>query len=458
MNTSGRFDAFASYRLRFPFIALMVLGLFLIGLGPGCGPSTPSEETDGVASDSLATAVQSLERSAPADFRVRTGAERLIEEELDRLQGKRVAIVANPTACLPDGTHLVDTLMSLGVDIRKVFGPEHGFRGDASAGTKVKSMTDEKTGLPILSLYGASRKPTPAQLEDVDVVIFDIQDVGSRHYTYIYTMTFAMEACAENGKTFMVLDRPNPNGWYVDGPVLEDAYSSFIGMHEIPIVHGMTVGEYAQLVNGEGWLEGGVQATLEVIRCDNYTHRMRWEDTGLEWIPPSPNLATPYAAYLYPALCWLEPTTASVGRGTDEAFTIVGAPWFQGLQVPNARTTTEGVNLNGLVLKTYEFTPRSLPGKAENPKFQDQACQGYQFSGYTNGRELFLTGLALLQSLYEQGKDQGTFFRKGFEKWPGNATLKQQVIDGVPPETIYQSWQAELTAFKGLRSEYLIYP
>lgn len=443
---------------KYKHIFFLLCCFFLFSLYSGC-TQTAQPESGAAAADSSAVSAPPSEyserTSSTRSQRVRTGAEQLIAKRLDLLKGKSVAVVANPTACLPDGTHLVDTLLALGIEIKKVFGPEHGFRGDASAGTKVKSTRDAKTGLPILSLYGSSRKPTPAQLKDVEVVVFDIQDVGSRHYTYIYTMSYVMEACAENDKQMVVLDRPNPNGWYVDGPVLQKAHSSFIGMHEIPIVHGMTIGEYARMLNGEGWLANGVQARLEVVPCEGYTHRMRWEDTGLEWIAPSPNLATAYAAYLYPALCWLEPTTASVGRGTHEAFTIVGAPWFRGLQT--ARTEQGHIDLYGLSLEPYTFTPRSLPGKAEYPKFQDQACQGYRISGYTTGKNLFLAGLTLLQTLYQQGNASASFFRKGFERWAGNAELKQQIIDGVPPEEIYQSWQDEVQAFRQIRQLYLLY-
>lgn len=423
-------------------------------LSVGCHTTSENGDVTDI-SDTLSANLMDAGKTASRSLRVFTGAEVLISEKLNLLEGKSVAVIANPTSRMPDGTHLVDTLLGLGVNVVKVFGPEHGFRGNASAGAKVSNDVDEKTGLPIISLYGKNRKPQSSQLEDLDIVIFDIQDVGSRHYTYIYTMSYAIEACAENNKPILVLDRPNPNGWYVDGPVLNKKYSSFIGMHEIPIAHGMTVGEYAQMVNEEGWLKNGVKADLTVISCSNYHHAMRWEETGLEWIAPSPNLATEYAAYLYPAICWLEPTTASVGRGTDEAFTIVGAPWFSGLQ--NARTTESGLDLYGLRMKPYSFTPVSLPGKSEYPKFQDKACQGLKFENRVEGKELFLAGISIIQTLYQQGNEKGSFFRKGFEKWPGNDVFKGQIINGESPEVIYESWQPDVDAFKAIRSKYLLY-
>ena len=440
---------YSHYLALFTYLVISILNV-------GCQTTSESGNAEN-ASDTLTASLADIqnEDASSRALKVLTGAEVLISEKLDLLQDKRIAIIANPTSQMPDGTHLVDTLLSLGINIIKVFGPEHGFRGNASAGAKVSNDVDEKTGLPIISLYGKNRKPQAAQLEDIDIVIFDIQDVGSRHYTYIYTMAYAIEACAENNKSILVLDRPNPNGWYVDGPVLNKKHSSFIGMHEIPIVHGMTVGEYARMVNGEGWLKNGVQADLQVINCANYNHSMKWKDTGMEWIAPSPNLATEYAAYLYPAICWLEPTDASVGRGTDEAFTIVGAPWFSGLQ--NARTAGTGLELYGLQMESYSFTPRSLPGKSEHPKFQDKDCQGLKFKNRVDGKELFLAGISIIQTLYQQGSENGDFFRKSFARWPGNDSFKGQITNGETPEDIYQSWQEDVTAFKAIRSKYLLY-
>lgn len=379
---------------------------------------------------------------------LKTGPEVLFEKHLDKLSGKSLAVVANHTSQFRNGTHLVDSLISKGIKVEKVFAPEHGFRGTADAGEAVESGKDPKTGLPIISLYGKNKKPSKAQMEGLDMVIFDIQDVGSRHYTYIGTMTYVMEACAEKGIPIMVLDRPNPNGWYVDGPVLKDGNNSFIGMHEIPIVHGMSIAEYAQMVNGENWLEDGLKVELEVVPCEGYVHSMRWEDTGLEWVPPSPNLGSEYSAYLYPAICWLESTPASVGRGTHDAFTIVGAPWYK----------PAGGSYTGLETEAYTFTPVSLPGKSKYPKFQDEACNGLKFTNRVSGKDLLIAGIDIIKELYAQAPDKKAFFKKGFNKWPGSGKFQLQLENGVSTEEIYASWQEEVRAFQQIRNKYLLYP
>ena len=267
------------------------------------------------------------------------------------LHDHAVAVVANQTSRVGD-MHLVDFLIDRYVNVRKVFAPEHGFRGDAGAGEKVSSGKDSRTGLPIISLYGANKKPTAEQLADVGVVVFDIQDVGARFYTYISTMTYVMEACAEQGKKMLVLDRPNPNGHYVDGPVLESGFESFVGLHPVPVVHGMTIGEYALMVNGEGWLKDGIKCNLEVVKCSGWDHNTPYELP----VKPSPNLPNDMAIALYPSLCFFEGTKVSVGRGTELPFQQIGAPWF-----------TEG---------SVSFTPRSMPS-AKYPKHEGQECRGF---------------------------------------------------------------------------------
>lgn len=386
---------------------------------------------------------------------INPGADFLVSEKLSLLSGKRVAVATNHTALLTNGKHLVDELMSTGVNLVKVFSPEHGFRGTADAGEKVASSKDPQTGLMLVSLYGNNKKPTAEQLKDIDVVVFDIQDVGTRHYTYISTLAYIMEACAENNKEVIVLDRPNPNGWYVDGPMMQAAYTSFIGMHKIPVVHGMTIGEYAKMVNEEGWLKGGKKCTLSVIPCSGYRHSMKWEQTGLQWIPPSPNLGTEYAAYLYPVLCWYEATPVSVGRGTEIAFTITGAPWFK--EFPNLKGKTEAYQLRW---ENYDFTPVSIPGKAKTPPFMNEKCQGIRFTNRTDGKSLFLAGLMLLEGYYQAHTKAATgksFFTSGLEKWAGNTTLQQQITKGESPEVIYESWQKETEAFRNMRKKYLMY-
>lgn len=450
-----------------------------------CGDSSSGEATDisKLPSDSLGASnrgLEAAEESDPAESfeeservaeevprrqrragTLMVGAEVLFRDHLQHLNNRSVGLVANHTSLMEDGTHLVDALLAAGVNLQTVFAPEHGFRGTADAGESVKSGKDAKTGLPIISLYGKNKKPADEQLIGLDLIIFDIQDVGTRFYTYISTMSYVMEACAENDIRFWVLDRPNPNGWYVDGPVLEKQYSSFIGLHSIPIVHGMTVGEYATMVNEEGWLASGIKAHLTVIPTIGYTHEMRWAETGLPWIAPSPNLATEYAAYLYPALCWFEPTTVSVGRGTDDAFTMVGAPWYKNPELAQARMAENAIAPYGLEFKAHSFLPVSLAGKSKYPKHENKLCQGVQLKGRVGGKELFLSGVSLFKQFYEQfeaqKKEGESFFTKGFERWPGKADFRKQIVSGMSPEDIWESWQAEVTAFRAVRAKYLLY-
>ncbi|MCI4667413.1 MAG: DUF1343 domain-containing protein [Bacteroidia bacterium] len=398
--------------------------------------------------------------NAPKFTRVKVGAENLIENELENLKGKKVAVVGNQTSRFFNGTHLVDSLLSRGVEVIKVFAPEHGFRGTADAGEHVKDGVDTKTGLPIISLYGKNRKPGPQQLKGIDLVIFDIQDVGVRLYTYISTMSYVMETCEKEGISFWVLDRPNPNGWYVDGPVLEKKHASFIGLHEIPVVHGMSIGEYAQMVKGEENFGGFPNLDLKIIQCSGYSHDMKWEATGWPWRAPSPNLASIRSTYLYPALVMFEPTPMSVGRGTDSAFTILGSPWFKpedDFRNPEARMA-KSLQLRASVTS---FIPKSLPGKSKYPKFQDQKCEGLRLESYDSGKDLFLAGIVLFQrsfSNFQMMHASEPFFKKNFNRWPGYDGFKQDVIAGKSPNEIYDSWQGKLSEFKELRAKYLLYP
>jgi uncharacterized protein YbbC (DUF1343 family) len=428
------------------FLFLCFIGL--TGLVAACG-NEGDRSPDSAPGDSV-----SVPDPIPAAD-LATGAMRLMADSLDLIRGQAVGVVANQTS-LVNGVHLIDTLLAQQIEIVRAFAPEHGFRGDADAGQRVRNLNDPKTGLPIISLYGKNKKPQAEYLRDLDLVIFDIQDVGARFYTYLSTLANVMEACAEQNVPLLLLDRPNPNGWYVDGPVLEAGNESFIGMHPIPVVHGMTLGEYATMLNGEGWLAGGVEADLTVLRCESYRHDMRWGDTGLDWVPPSPNLATAYAAYLYPGLCWFEPTPVSVGRGTDSAFTIMGAPWFE----PKA-AEADGWSSYGLQADRISFTPLSLPGKATNPKYQDKLCQGLAFTNRVDGKRLFLAGLSLLQDAYAQFDTYAggePFFYRGFNRWPGNEKLEAQIKSGTAPEQIWNSWQPGVQRFKQMRAKYLLYP
>ena len=363
---------------------------------------------------------------------IKVGADRT-SEYLPLLKGKAIAVVANQSSNIKN-THLVDSLISLGISIKKVFCPEHGFRGTVDAVEKVKSETDKKTGLRIITLYGKNKKPTPTDLKDVDVVVFDIQDVGVRFYTYISTLHYVMEACAENKKQLIVLDRPNPNGHFIDGPVMEDTFKSFLGMHSVPIVYGMTIGEYAQMINGEGWLKGKIKCDLKVVSIVNYTHKDLYQLP----VKPSPNLPNMTSVYLYPTLGLFEGTVMSVGRGTDLPFQVIGHPALQ-----NAY---------------YTFTPKPMPGAME-PKYSEKVCKGYNLTDFgkeymKDVKKLYLFWLI---GTYKNTPDKANYFDDNFNFHVGNATLKQQIIDGKSEDEIRESWQAGIKYFKIIRKKYLLY-
>jgi uncharacterized protein YbbC (DUF1343 family) len=380
-----------------------------------------------------------------------TGADRM-QVYLPMLKGKSVAVFANQTSMIKN-THLVDTLLSSGIKVVKIFGPEHGFRGDADAGEHVHDAKDKKTGIPVISLYGNHKKPTPEDLKDVDVLIFDIQDVGVRFYTFISSLQYYLEAALENHKPLLILDRPNPNGFYVDGPVLDMNFKSFVGMQPIPIVYGMTIGEYALLLTGENWLSKEANAInaynvttnptidtpfhVQVIKCKNYDHNTKYELP----VMPSPNLKEMQSIYLYPSTCFFEGTVLSEGRGTDKPFQIFGHP-----SLPN--------NL-------FSFTPKPNAG-AKNSKCFYQKCYGWNLSGSSEELLEKLDGRIHLEYLIEAyklfpGKD--TFFLKNnfFNKLAGNDQLMQQVKDGKTETEIKKSWEPGITAFKATRKKYLLY-
>jgi len=351
------------------------------------------------------------------------------------LRERKVAVVANPASTI-GRVHLVDSLLRAGIKVIRVFGPEHGFRGDAAAGERISGSRDPKTGLPVFSLYGKHVKPTRASLSDVDVVLFDIQDVGARFFTYISTLTYMMEACAENGTELIVLDRPNPNGDYVDGPVLETLYTSFVGLHPVPVVHGMTVAEYALMVNGEGWLEKGVRCKLRTVAMEHYTHATPYDLP----VKPSPNLPDMTAVRAYPSICLFEGTIISVGRGTERPFSLIGHPDY----VPGTST----------------FTPLDRPGMATNPPYKGRLCRGYDLAGRDDGN-LVTSGrldLSWLIIMYRYFRERPDFFNAYFDTLAGTAALREQIISGLPEEEIRESWQPGLQTFKKIRKKYLIYP
>lgn len=361
-----------------------------------------------------------------------TGAEQT-ELYLKLLKGKRVALVANQTSMLGE-THLVDALIEQGIDLIRVFAPEHGFRGYADAGELIEDGKDAKTGIPLISLYGANRKPSAKSLDGIDIILFDIQDVGARFYTYISTLTYVMEAAATLNIPVIILDRPNPNGFYIDGPVMEKEYTSFVGLHPVPIVYGMTIGEYGMMVNGEYWLADSIQCNLKVIPLKNYDRNELYKLP----VKPSPNLPGWQSVYLYPSLCLFEGTVMSVGRGTDYPFTTYGHPKF--------------------LIGSYAFTPESRPG-AKHPKLEGKNCTGQYLVGYANYYkevEDHLNLLWLISGYEVLGKDSA-YFIPYFEKLAGTGELRKQIMGSVPIEQIQASWQDDLEKFKIIRKKYLIY-
>jgi uncharacterized protein YbbC (DUF1343 family) len=371
-----------------------------------------------------------------------TGADQT-DQYVPSLKDKRVGMVVNPTSTI-GGKPSVDVLLTLGVRVTKVFGPEHGFRGNASNGTPVADEIDAKTGIPIVSLYGKKRKPTAADIADVDVLIYDIQDVGVRFYTNINTLRDVMDAAAQHDKEFLLLDRPNPHAYMVDGPVLDMKLKSGIGQFPIPIAHGMTVGEFAQMINGEGWLENGRTCKLRVVKVANYTH-----DTPYVLpVNPSPNLNTPQAVMLYPSTCLFEGTILNHGRGTRTPFTVLGAPALKGKYA-------------------FAYTPVGIPGMAENPVHQDEVCYGLDLRNYDveQLRQKRQINLAWIKELYAAYPDKEKFFDQKYHRQIGNidrlagtTEFKQQIINNVPEDEIRKTWQPALTAFKAVRQKYLLYP
>lgn len=377
-----------------------------------------------------------------ASGEILTGAAQT-EKYLPLLKGKRVGMVVNPTSVIANTTS-VDSLLKRGINIVKIFGPEHGFRGNASAGIKVADDIDQKTGIKVISLYGKHEIPTAADLADIDMMVFDIQDVGVRFYTYINTLQYVMQACAENNKELIILDRPNPNGFYVDGPILDSRLISGIGLKPLPIVHGLTVGEYAQMLNGEGWLKKQLQCKITIIKVANYNHDMAYDLP----VKPSPNLNTQQSILLYPALCLFEGTYLSQGRGTQFPFTILGAPALKGKY-------------------SFSFTPESIKGMAETPLHQNQVCYGLDLRNYniSNLRKDKMLNLKWLIELYNAYPDKADFFNSklskqinNFDRLAGVYTLKEQIIAGKSEKEIRASWEPELSQYKKMRKKYLLYP
>ena len=377
-----------------------------------------------------------LHQKASREAGVKPGAEST-GGYLSKLRGKRLGIVANQTSRIGKA-HLVDYLLaleSLKLQVQRLFGPEHGFLGHGEDAVPIEDGEYQDTGIPIVSLYGRKLKPSPADLEDLDLLLFDIQDVGVRFYTFISTLFYVMQACAEQGLELILLDRPNPNGFYVDGPLLEPGFSSFEGKHEVPVVYGMTIGEYARMINGEGWLGAGLSCPLTLIPCENYSHQSPY---GLP-VPPSPNLVTMNAVYLYPSICFFEGTKISEGRGTPSPFEVFGHPELR-----------EG---------DYSFTPECMPGADSHPKLLGIPCRGkdLRYLRNTLDRKPGLD-LSWLIMAYQNFPDKSNFFTPFFDRLAGTATLRHQITSGLSEKEIRASWSHDLALFQKIRCKYLIYP
>lgn len=399
------------------------------------------------------TEVADASEAVKIDSMIVTAADQT-EKYLQLLQGKRVGVVANQTSVISKKrnfqsinpnkgnykepsienrfTHLIDSLINMNINIATVFSPEHGFRGTADAGELVKDGKDEKTGLPIISLHGKNIKPTSEQLENLDIIVFDIQDVGVRFYTYLSTLHYVMEACAESGKHLVLLDRPNPNGQYVGGPVMEPANTSFLGLHPVPLVYGMTIGEYAQMINGEKWLANGVTCDLSVIQLKNYDHNSEYSLS----IRPSPNLPNDQSIKLYPSLGLFEGTNINAGRGTEFQFQRYGAPFLD------------------KDVFTFSYTPHENFG-SKDPKHKDVLCYGEDLSNYEIGREMSLKWII---KAYQYSKDKNKVFNtKNFTAHAGTEILQKQIEAGLTESEIKKSWSTQLDDFKKIREKYLLY-
>lgn len=418
-----------------PFLPVLGAGLLLLALGTG-GCAQPQ-----------------------ARGPVAPGARVLAENEFARLEGKTVGLIANHTAQVDTTTHLIDAMHGAGIEVGAIFGPEHGLRGETDAGEAVSDGRDETTGAPVYSLYDDTRAPTPEELDGLDALVFDIQDVGARFYTYITTMGRSMQAAAEAGIPFVVLDRPNPlGGTYVSGFVLEPEHRSFVGKYPIPIAHGMTVGELARMIKGEGWLSGVEEGQLEVVEMDGWERAMRWPETGLPWVSPSPNLPTFETALVYAGTCFFEATTkASEGRGTPRPFTHLGAPWADG---PALADTLNAHDLPGARVHAAQFTPQPNAGDSE-PKFEGERLEGVRIE-VTDAAAYrpVEAGVHVLHAFYRQAKRKGRaeeFFTSYLKKLAGTERLGEMLRSGASPDAIIDAWHDEVEAFRERRTPYLLY-
>jgi uncharacterized protein YbbC (DUF1343 family) len=410
---------FNTFKKSIPFLGV----LFLM---TSCSINKTNPSKNSYQKSTLSENQNSIRPNQSINFK--TGADNS-ENYLPLLKDKKVGVVSNQTGILSNKIHLVDFLVSNAIQVQKIFAPEHGFRGTADAGELIIDGKDTKTGLPIISLYGANKKPTPEQLEGIDILIFDIQDVGARFYTYISSLHYIMEACAENNIPLLVLDRPNPNGFIIDGPILEKEFSSFVGMHPVPVLYGMTIGEYAQMINGEKWLKEEVQCNLQVIPCVDYDRNASYHITER----PSPNLPNDQAINLYASLCFFEGTNVSVGRGTDKQFQIYGSPY--------------------LPQSGFSFIPEPNFG-AKEPIYKGVSCFGEDLTTIEPVSQIELKWLI---RAFNTTEDKTAFFNPFFTKLAGTQTLRLQIEEGISERKIKKSWKPGLDQFKEIRKKYLLY-
>lgn len=370
-------------------------------------------------------------QSAP---NIHLGAE-ILDEYIPLLENKKVGMVVNQTSVI-NSVHLVDTLLALKVNVKAIFAPEHGYKGKVERGQNIDNSVDEDLGIPVISIYGSKRKPSSEDLSGIDYMIFDMQDVGVRFFTYISTLHYVMEACAENNVELIVLDRPNPLGYYIDGPVLDTAYQSFIGMHPVPVVHGMTIGEYALMINGEGWLENHKTCSLHIVKAENYTHQIRYKVP----VSPSPNLPDMRSIYMYPSICFFEGAEVNEGRGTDTPFQVFGNPTY--------------------LPQDFAYTPVSKPGFSLHPKFENEICYGYDLSKtpLEELEEKTQLDLLYLIDFYQKSNNKDHFFNEEFfDLLAGGSKLREQIITGMSAESIRMSWNSGIENFKKIRQKYLLY-
>jgi uncharacterized protein YbbC (DUF1343 family) len=385
---------------------------------------------------------------------VRSGLDRLKADNFEQFQGKNIGLICNHTSLDGEGNHIVD-LFHAKTNVKAIFAPEHGYRGNEAAGATIEDGKDAKTGIDIYSLYGETRKPTPEMLDSIDVLVYDILDVGVRFYTYISTMTYCMEAAAEQGIDFVVLDRPNPiRGDIVAGPELEEEFKSFVGMHQTPVRYGLTAGEFATYINEEGLLEQGIKVNLQVVAAENW-HRNQWYDeTGLEWIAPSPNIPNLTTALVYPGMCLLEGTNMSEGRGTDTPFLLFGAPWLNNEKVVSELTA---LNLAGISFHCENFTPKDIPGKAYNPKLENQLCKGIKLTITNRDKDRPIETTALiLQTIAAEHPADFQWNERWINLLSGNRNVRK-FIDERKVESLFETWQQNCDRFKKETQKYLLY-